>query len=124
LRLANGALGGLIATTAAYPGAAERLILTGTAASAVLEGGALTVSRLDGAVERFGETGLGRRAQPMAFPCDWHRALIADLLDALDQGRAPRAAARPALPAHQLIEAILRSAMERRRLDSCSHTHI
>jgi predicted dehydrogenase len=40
--------------------------------------------------------------------------LIADLLGALDQGRAPRAAARPALPAHQLIEAVLRSAMERR----------
>lgn len=115
LCFACGALGGLIATTAAYPGLAERLILTGTSGSAVLEGGALTVSLRDGTVERFGEAGPGGgSAQPMAFPHDWHRALITDLLDALDAGRAPRAAARSALPAQKLIEAVLSSAMERR----------
>lgn len=125
LRFANGALGGLIATTAAYPGAAERLILTGTAASAVLEGGALTVSRFDGTVERFGEAAPGGGgAQPMAFPYDWHRALITDLLDALDEDRPPRAAARSALPAHRLIEAILRTATAGSRLDGCHHANM
>ena len=91
LRFANGALGALFATTAAYPGFPERIELIGTEATAVLFAGSLTVHHHDGRVERIGaEQATGAGADPMAFPHDAYRALLADFLDALDQDRAPR----------------------------------
>lgn len=118
LGFANGAVGGLIATTAAFPGAAERLVLTGTAATATLEAGTLSVQRQDGTAERFGETvGTGGGADPMAFPHDWHKALLTDFLDALDEGRPPRVTGREALAVHQLIDALLASARDGRAVE-------
>ena len=110
LRFANGALGALLATTAAYPGFAERIELIGTRATAVLHAGSLALHHQDGRIERVGEeqaTGAG--ADPMAFPHDAHRALLADFLDALDQGRDPHPSGRAALAVHRLIDAVLRS---------------
>ena len=46
----------------------------------------------------------------MAFPHEHHRAVLADFLDAVETGRAPRVSGREALKVHRLIEAILRSA--------------
>ena len=43
----------------------------------------------------------------MAFPNDWHRAVIADFLDALDQKRAPAVSGVEALKVHRLIDALL-----------------
>jgi predicted dehydrogenase len=66
-------------------------------------------------VERVGEeqaTGAG--ADPMAFPHDAHRALLADFLDALDEGRDPQASGREALRVHRFIDAVLRSSQEGR----------
>jgi predicted dehydrogenase len=109
----NGAIGGLIATTAAYPGATEQLIVTGTAGSATLSGGELRVSWLDGRNEEVGEpTATGGGADPMAFPHDWHRALISDFLDALDQDREPRVNGRSVLAVHRLIDALLQSSTQ------------
>jgi predicted dehydrogenase len=110
LRFANGALGALLATTAAYPGFPERIELIGTKATAALFAGSLVVHHQDGRVERVGEeqaTGAG--ADPMAFPHDAHRALLTDFLDALDQGRDPQASGRAALEVHRFIDAVLRS---------------
>jgi UDP-N-acetyl-2-amino-2-deoxyglucuronate dehydrogenase len=116
LAFASGALGGLIATTAAYPGDPERLILTGTLGSAVLESGTATLRWLDGREERVGEpAATGGGADPMAFPHEWHTGVIADFLDALDQGRPPRVTPREALRAHHLIDALLESAATGRR---------
>jgi UDP-N-acetyl-2-amino-2-deoxyglucuronate dehydrogenase len=115
LRFENGALGSLIATTACYPGMPERLVLTGTKGTAVLEAGTLAVDFLDGRSERFGETaGGGGGADPMAFPHDWHERLITDFLDALDEDRPPRIPGREALRVHRLIDALLESGRERR----------
>jgi UDP-N-acetyl-2-amino-2-deoxyglucuronate dehydrogenase len=115
LRFANGAMGGLIATTASYPGMAERLVLSGDRGTAVLEAGTLALAWQDGRSERFGETvGTGGGADPMAFPHDWHKGVIIDFLDALDEGRPPRIAGREALLVHHLIDALLRSAAEGR----------
>jgi predicted dehydrogenase len=55
----------------------------------------------------FGAGGTG--ADPMAFPNDWHRGVIADFLDALDQKREPAVNGREALKVHRLIDALLQA---------------
>ena len=115
LRFANGAVGALMATTAEYPGFPERIELIGVKGTAVLTAGVVTVHYQDGREEHVGEEqGTGGGADPMAFPHDAHRALLADFLDALEQDRDPRVTGREALRVHQFIDAVLRSSAERR----------
>jgi UDP-N-acetyl-2-amino-2-deoxyglucuronate dehydrogenase len=115
LRFANGAYGALIATTAEYPGFPERIELIGTRASAILTAGVVTMHYQDGREARFGaEQGTGGGADPMAFPHDAHRALLADFLDAIEQDRSPRVTDREALVVHRFIDAVLRASAERR----------
>jgi predicted dehydrogenase len=109
VKFENGALGTIDATTAAYPGFAERIEIIGEQATASLVGSDLVVSHHDGRVTElkteFGAGGTG--ADPMAFPNDWHRGVIADFLDALDAKRAPTVSGREALKVHRLIDALL-----------------
>jgi predicted dehydrogenase len=115
LRFANGAVGALMATTAEYPGFPERVELIGIKGTAILTAGVVTVHYQDGREERVGEEqGTGGGADPMAFPHDAHRALLADFLDALDHDREPRVTGREALRVHHLIDAVLRAAAEGR----------
>jgi UDP-N-acetyl-2-amino-2-deoxyglucuronate dehydrogenase len=109
VKFENGALGTIDATTAAYPGFAERIEIIGEKATASLVGGDLTVSHQDGRVTEL-KTDLGTGgtgADPMAFPNDWHRGAIADFLDAIDQKREPAISGREALKVHRLIDAML-----------------
>jgi len=109
VRYANGALGTIDATTAAYPGFPERIEIIGERATASLAGSDLVVAHHDGRVaelkSEYGAGGTG--ADPMAFPNDWHRAAIADFLDALDEKRAPAISGQEALKVHRLIDALL-----------------
>jgi UDP-N-acetyl-2-amino-2-deoxyglucuronate dehydrogenase len=117
LVFASGALGSLYATTACFPGAAERLVLTGARGTASLTAGALEIHWHDGRSECVGEaTGSGCGADPMAFPHEWHKALITDFLDALELGREPAVNGRAALQVHYLIDALLLSACAGRRV--------
>jgi len=111
VRFANGALGVIDATTAAYPGAAERIDIAGTRGSASLAGTSLMVVRVDGTREEMGADGSagGTGADPMAFPHDYHRAVWADFIDAVAAGRPPRVTPREALRVHRLIDALLAS---------------
>ena len=116
LLFANGAPGALMATTAAYPGAPERLILDCDAASVALVSGTLEIHWRDGRHETIGEpatTGAG--ADPMDFPADWHRDLIADFAEAVRDGRPPQVTGRDALAVQRLIAAIETSARDGRR---------
>jgi predicted dehydrogenase len=114
LRFANGALGTLDATTASYPGFPERIEIVGTKATALLSG-RLEIHHQDGRTERLeASQATGGGADPMAFGNEAHRGLIADFLDALDAGRAPRVSGAEALKVHRLIDALLRSSRERR----------
>jgi UDP-N-acetyl-2-amino-2-deoxyglucuronate dehydrogenase len=115
LRFANGAIGTLDATTASYPGFPERIEIVGGKATAVLTGGALDIFYQDGRREQIaGSEATGGGADPMAFSHEAHRAAITDFLDAIDHGRAPRVSGAAALAVHRLIDALLRSARERR----------
>lgn len=111
LRLGNGAPGTITATTAAYPGAPERIEIIGTSGSATLIGGTLRVSLIDGGEETVhaeGSTGSG--ASIMDFPNDAHRAVLADFITAIAEGRDPAVTGEEALASQRLIADILAAA--------------
>lgn len=98
LRFANGALGVIEATTAAYPGALKRIEIHGSAGSAVLEEEDIKrwdfakSRRADGALRKRmagkTETG-GGAADPAAIGHQAHTELFKDALRAIKAGRAP-----------------------------------
>lgn len=118
LTFASGLVGSVVATTATYPGEEERLVLDGTKANALLQGGRLTVTWRDGRTEHIGAaSGTGGGADPMAFPCDWHRDLILDFVQSVNEGRAPVITGQEALRVHALIATMIRSGQEGRQID-------
>lgn len=115
LRFPGGALGSIFATTAAYPGAAERIELIFQRGSASLVGDRLEAAFHDGTTERLeGGASGGTGADPMAFPHDRHREVLRGFLAAIRADRDPPITGEQALRAHFLIDAILRSAAARR----------
>ncbi|HVY08038.1 MAG TPA: Gfo/Idh/MocA family oxidoreductase [Burkholderiales bacterium] len=108
----SGAFGVIEATTAAYPGAAERIELTGTRGTVTLSGTAMEMRLQDGRTESFSADGSsgGTGADPMAFPHDYHRSVWLDFLDALRDGKEPRVNGAEALRVHRLIDALLAAA--------------
>jgi predicted dehydrogenase len=117
LGFVSGAIGSLLASSANFPGRTESLTVIGGKGTAILTGGELKLDYQDGRRERVGESsGSGGGADPMDFPHDWHQRLIEDFLDALDEDREPACNGRQALQVHRLIDALLRSASERRHV--------
>mgnify|MGYP001794988319 CR=1 FL=1 len=115
LRFENGAMGHVVGSTAAFPGAAESIRMDCELASVRLASGVLDIFWRDGRVEQVGETATtGGGADPMAFPSDWHQSLIAEFAEAVQDGRAPRVTGQSALEVHKLIAAIEASAAEGR----------
>lgn len=108
-RFSSGAFGTIDATTAAYPGFPEEIVLTCEKGTAVLRGTELLVQLQDGrriTVESDRSAG-GTGADPMAFPHDYHRALMADFVDAIREGRDPKVTGEEALRVHRLIDALV-----------------
>jgi predicted dehydrogenase len=106
LRFANGALGTILGTTAAYPGVTSRIELFGDKGSAVIENDELGFQRLardegDAEPPRFGLPpvpgadrpghllGEGVRTNPAALPANSHTAQIADMARAVRDGGTP-----------------------------------
>ncbi len=109
--LSNGAPAGMLATTAQFPGDAERIDIIGTLGTARLSGEVLDLTYHDGRSERIGSpTKTGGGSDPMDFPHDAHRAVMEDFLDALDEDRSPLVPVDEALKVHFLIDALLESA--------------
>ena len=108
-RFECGAFGTIEATTAAYPGFAERIELIGEKGAASLAGTALKILFHDGRTIEVApdQTAGGTGADPMAFPHDYHRSLLADFLAAIDEDRDPRVNGVEALKVHRLIDALL-----------------
>ena len=126
VRFANGAIGAIAATTAAFPGFPERIELIGEKGTAVIDGHELRVCWRDGRTDGVAAASMGGGkvgdppvgdppvGDPMAFPHDHHRALIADFIDAIGEGREPPVTGADALGVHRLIDALLASAAEGR----------
>ena len=112
VKFKSGALGVVHDTTTAYPGFPERIELIGARGSALLEGTSLQMKFHDGtSFEMKTESGGGGTgADPMAFPHDWHRGVLADFLDSIEQNREPRISGAEALKVHRFIDRILQSA--------------
>ena len=105
-----GAFGTLLATTAAYPGGAETIVVQGTKAAAHLGSGVLEISYLDGRKTRVGAEGAtGGGADPMAFTHEWHQSVIEDFAEALRSGGQPLASGETALEAQAVIDAMQRA---------------
>ncbi len=117
LRFASGAPGAVVATTAAYPGSAESIMLDCDHANATLKSGVLTLHWRDGKIESVGqEAGTGGGSDPMAFPFDWHRDLIAAFAGRIAEGSAPEVSGKDGLAVQRLIEAMIRSSADGNRV--------
>lgn len=108
-RFANGAFGTIDATTAAYPGFLERIEIIGETGTATIAGTELLVQFHDGRRESIAADGSagGTGADPMAYPHDYHQAVMADFVDAIRTGREPRVTGEEALKVHRLIDALI-----------------
>ena len=108
-RFTGGAFGTIEATSAAFPGFPERIELIGLRGTAMLAGTELKVQFHDGSSVEMApdESAGGTGADPMAFPHDYHRAVLADFLDAIDEKRPPKVSGEEALRVHRLIDALL-----------------
>lgn len=115
VRYANGAIGTIDATTVCYPGFKERIELVGDLGTAILTGSELRVYFHDGReISEGADEDVAGGADPMAFPHHFHRRLIEDFVNALETGGQPRITGEEGLKIHFLIEALLRSAAEKR----------
>lgn len=128
IRFASGALGSLEATTAAFPGFKERLEISGTEGTVVVEDGQVVLKEL---TRDHGEMGLyGARvaseapaaaaagtssggSDPAAIGNDSHARQVADLLAAIDAGRKPLVTGEEARNALELVLAVYESARRR-----------
>ncbi len=111
LRFANGAIGSIDATTAAYPGFPERIALNFTKGSAKLEAGELRATLMNGQQIHVGAAqATGSGANIMAFDHGPHRTVLKDFVDAVRQQREPKVSGRSALEVHRLIDALMTSA--------------
>jgi UDP-N-acetyl-2-amino-2-deoxyglucuronate dehydrogenase len=109
MRFDNGAFGTVDATTAAYPGFLEEIVISGERGTARLAGTELLVQLQDGRkvhIEADKSAG-GTGADPMAFPHDYHRAVMADFVGAIREGRAPKVTGEEALKVHRLIDGLI-----------------
>jgi UDP-N-acetyl-2-amino-2-deoxyglucuronate dehydrogenase len=119
VRFSSGAVGTIMSTTAAYPGFPQRLEITGTGGTVIVEDGRITRRALTGQddpdQEGTGETGQGAAgpgaaADPAAVEVASHAAQLADLLAAVEQGREPAVGGQAGRDALEIICAVYESA--------------
>jgi UDP-N-acetyl-2-amino-2-deoxyglucuronate dehydrogenase len=127
VRFASGALGTIVSSTAVYPGFSQRLEITGTEGTVVVEDGRIVLRALRAGPRGPGGPGgpageVTAPAEPAAAdPADAaahpggidpasHAAQIADLLQALDEGRQPSVTAQSARDTLEIVCAVYESA--------------
>ena len=120
VRFGSGAVGTILSSTAAFPGFPQRLEVTGTDGTVIIEDGRI-VRRAFGA--QAGSPGPGGRrrgrrppggprprSNPAAIDVASHAAQIADLLAALEEGREPAVDGQAGRDALEIVCAVYESA--------------
>jgi predicted dehydrogenase len=125
VRFGSGAIGTILSSTAAYPGFPQRLEITGTDGTVIIEDGRIVRRPFGpqaGASEAEGSTGtgalgglgglgaLGGAADPAAIEVASHAAQIADLLAAIGERRAPAVDGQAGRDALEIVRAVYTSA--------------
>ncbi|HYZ56712.1 MAG TPA: Gfo/Idh/MocA family oxidoreductase [Streptosporangiaceae bacterium] len=120
LRFRSGAVGLLQASTATYPGLPERLEISGTGGSVIVEAGDIRLTELADEKGDVGAYGSKLRpssplaataaTDPAAVASDAHRAQFADFLTALDSGGQPSVTGEEARASVAVIRAVYDSA--------------
>jgi UDP-N-acetyl-2-amino-2-deoxyglucuronate dehydrogenase len=110
LEFANGALGSLEATTAAYPGYKRRVEFTGTEGTLVLEHDRLIAADLRQPVDDLvAGDGLDQNqsaSSPVVSDVRGHQRVLQDFIDAMQTGREPTCSGREGRRSVALVEAI------------------
>jgi predicted dehydrogenase len=125
VRFASGALATVSATTAAYPGFTQRLEITGTGGTVIVEDGRIVTRELrsaggpgPGGADEAGPAQAGSArdqdtdsaaADPAALDAASHAAQLADLLAAAGQGREPAVSGASGRQALELVCAVYES---------------
>jgi UDP-N-acetyl-2-amino-2-deoxyglucuronate dehydrogenase len=120
VRFASGAVGTVLSSTAAYPGFDQRLEITGTNGTVIVENGAITrralasdraaappATQASSAIAAATPTAA---ASPGGIDPSSHAAQIAEFLAAIDNGREPAVTADSARATLQVICAVYESA--------------
>ncbi|CAM3616972.1 Gfo/Idh/MocA family protein [Marinicrinis lubricantis] len=115
LQFENGTLGSFKASTSIVPGFPPALTVYGEHGTVKVEGASITHWSVPGMPEPqlSSESGAGGGvSDPKSISTEYHRLQIADMLDALSDGREPMITGRDGAAAVRVIEAIYRSSKE------------
>ena len=111
IRFRSGAVGTLVASTAIFPGLAQRLEVFGTNGTVVIEDGQMVQRAVTGEPEAApAAAGAGAAADPADLGVSAHAAQIADLLEAIDTGREPAVTGANGRDALEIVCAVYESA--------------
>jgi UDP-N-acetyl-2-amino-2-deoxyglucuronate dehydrogenase len=123
LRFTSGAVGTVVSSTAVFPGFAQRLEVSGTGGTVVVEDGEIVRRALTSDSPDLGLRGTrlprpssaeGAAANAAALGLASHAAQIADLLTAVERGRPPSVTGRDGRDALEVVLAVYESAREGR----------
>jgi UDP-N-acetyl-2-amino-2-deoxyglucuronate dehydrogenase len=111
VRFASGAVGTILSSTAAFPGFPQRLEITGTEGTVIVEDGRIVRRALatDADPASAAASAASAAADPAALDVASHAAQLADLLDAVDTGREPAVSGADGRAALQVVLAVYES---------------
>jgi UDP-N-acetyl-2-amino-2-deoxyglucuronate dehydrogenase len=111
VRFASGAVGTILSSTAAFPGFPQRLEITGTEGTVIVEDGRIVRRALaTGTDPASPASAASAAADPAALDVVSHAAQLADLLDAVDTGREPSVTGQSGRDALEIVLAGYESA--------------
>lgn len=126
LEFSSGALGILLATTAAYPGYPRRIAVTGTEGTVILEGDRVISAELrksnHGFVLDSGEAKNAAASSPVVSDFEPHQRAIEDFIRAIETGGMPLCDGREGRRSLELITRIYGSVEKFRSAANATHT--